>query len=201
MSYVGGHNNNGQLGDSSATDRNKPVETVADSYHPNINFTQITVGNYHTCGLDSNSELLCWGSRGYYRIANPSPLVIQLIQIYLRPNLRFYGKELATVSAGGQHTCAIRYDATTWCWGMGNYGQIGDGGQYSSGTMPKMVEFPNNLSAVSLSLGYMNTCAIVDNGEVYCWGRNDLGQLGIGKHNRPILSNTGSFRRQNRYCN
>ena len=54
-----GHNNNGQLGDSSATDRNKPVETVADSYHPNINFTQITVGDYHTCGLDSKSELLC----------------------------------------------------------------------------------------------------------------------------------------------
>ena len=64
--------------------------------------------------------------------------------------------------------------------GEWKYGQIGDGGLYPSGTMPKMVQFPDNLSAVSLSLGYMNTCAIVDNGEVYCWGRNDLGQLGVG---------------------
>ena len=126
--------------------------------------------------MDSDSELLCWGNEGYYRLGNGQSSGYTSYPSKYTSQSEVYGKQLATVSAGGEHTCAIRYDAQTWCWGMGNYGQIGDGTLHSSGIMPKIVEYPNNESAVSLSLGYSHTCAIVENGDVYCWGRNHIGQ-------------------------
>jgi len=91
-----------------------------------------------------------------------------------------YGQPLAALSVGGTHSCVIRMDSTTWCWGYGNYGQIGDGGVYASGTMPNQVQFENNLSAISISTGYFHSCAILSDNSMQCWGRNEQGQLGIG---------------------
>ncbi|WP_438031177.1 hypothetical protein [Sorangium sp. So ce233] len=31
------------------------------------------------------------------------------------------------MSGGGGHTCALRDDGSTWCWGWNPYGQVGDG--------------------------------------------------------------------------
>ncbi|MGY8670817.1 MAG: RCC1 domain-containing protein, partial [Candidatus Poseidoniales archaeon] len=168
-----------QLGTGSTTSYNYPYETNVDSYYPNLNFSSISTGDLHTCALDSDSELLCWGSRAQYRLGDNSASGTQNYPYKYTGDSEVYDKKLAMVSSGGEHTCAIRADATTWCWGLGNYGQTGDG-SINMGTQPKQVQFPNNLSATSLSLGYSSTCAIVDTDEIYCWGRNHAGQLGIG---------------------
>ena len=49
--------------------------------------------------------------------------------------------------------------------------------------------FPTNSSFISISTGLFHTCGIIDNNDLYCWGYNDQGQLGIGttgQTNYPI---------------
>ena len=61
---------------------------------------------------------------------------------------------LASVSAGGDHTCGIRPDRSILCWGGNSYGEA----------IPPSGEF------VSVSAGDEYTCALRPDGSVLCWG-------------------------------
>jgi alpha-tubulin suppressor-like RCC1 family protein len=160
---------------------NQPKSVYESQYS---NYSLITTGATHTCALDGDNELSCWGAKTYYKLGDTQASSYTSYPVTTVSNSEIYDQQLATVSAGGQHTCAIRIDATTWCWGYGNYGQIGDGNIYSGGTSQgaRRVTFEQNLSAVSISAGYSSTCAILQDGSVWCWGYNDQGQLGIGNY-------------------
>ncbi len=94
------------------------------------------------------------------------------------------------VSAGYYNTCALKNDGTVWCWGYNSSGQLGIGT-----TSVSMVYTPvqvvgiggtgtlTNISQISVGLGmssYGHTCALKNDGTVWCWGYNKYGQLGIG---------------------
>lgn len=84
-----------------------------------------------------------------------------------------------TVSAGGEHSCAIRTDGSLWCWGRNNYGQLGlkRSGPYA--VPPEQVGTKKDWRAVSA--GGASTCGVRGNGTLWCWGVNHRGQLGTGK--------------------
>jgi alpha-tubulin suppressor-like RCC1 family protein len=85
---------------------------------------------------------------------------------------------IATLSAGDIHTCAGMTDGSAYCWGYGNFGQLGDSVLYMSDPAPRRV---SGLSTVtSLSAGRFHTCAILANTTAACWGSNVSGQLGTG---------------------
>ncbi|HJK91441.1 MAG TPA: hypothetical protein RMG45_14320 [Polyangiaceae bacterium LLY-WYZ-15_(1-7)] len=81
------------------------------------------------------------------------------------------------VAAGRAHSCALRDDGI-WCWGGDGAGQLG---LSPSGdrTRPERVELPPRAWR-SVLAGAAHTCARDAAGAVWCWGRNDLGQLGQG---------------------
>ncbi|MEC7280337.1 MAG: hypothetical protein VXV98_09940, partial [Candidatus Thermoplasmatota archaeon] len=72
------------------------------------------------------------------------------------------------------------------CWGWDNYGQLGDGGgSHGSGTYTTSpsttpIDLGTGRTAVAVSAGERHTCAILDNGDVKCWGSDSFGQLGDG---------------------
>lgn len=71
-------------------------------------------------------------------------------------------------------TCAIVSEAL-YCWGLNNYGQLGDGTTGSRRT-PRVV--PGLEAGVTdVSIGYNHACAIKD-GRLFCWGLNNYGQVG-----------------------
>jgi alpha-tubulin suppressor-like RCC1 family protein len=80
----------------------------------------------------------------------------------------------ASVSAGDEHTCAIRDDHTAWCWGRNDAGQLGDG-TTEDRTSP--VQVATRTSLVAIAPGGRHTCALGEDGSVWCWGSNDNGQL------------------------
>ena len=85
-----------------------------------------------------------------------------------------------TGQAGKNHACGMRGDGqnnTIWCWGQGNYGQLGQG-NYVSGSDPLQAGADSDWTA--LSIGYEHNCGIRQGGSLWCWGRNNLGQLGDG---------------------
>ena len=75
------------------------------------------------------------------------------------------------------------------CWGLDSYGQLGDGGtshQYNTQlTAPSStpIDLGTGRTAVAVSAGAQHTCAILDNGDLKCWGRDYYGQLGDGGSN------------------
>jgi alpha-tubulin suppressor-like RCC1 family protein len=82
------------------------------------------------------------------------------------------------VSAGGQTSCETRTDATAWCWGRNNFGQLGDGTTVASST-PRQVAGRPGWAQVSTSGS--TTCGLRLDGTLWCWGLDNFGQLGIGR--------------------
>jgi len=91
------------------------------------------------------------------------------------------GGSWSSVSAGGQHTCALTPEGAAWCWGSNWYGQIGDGvsGLGNNRLVPTQVSDLTS-GATSVVAGYHHSCAIVSGGGALCWGSNESGQNGNG---------------------
>ncbi len=77
----------------------------------------------------------------------------------------------------GPHTCAVLVDATVWCWGYNDRGQLGDGSAFDRARPVAVLGLP---PARSVAAGFGFTCAATASGDAWCWGRNDHGQLGDG---------------------
>ena len=95
-----------------------------------------------------------------------------------------------TISSGGAHICAILDDSDLQCWGDNTFGQLGDGTTADRQVLTS-VGLDSARTAVSISSAQDHTCAVLDNGEIQCCGRNNIGQLGDGTNshsNSPELS-------------
>jgi alpha-tubulin suppressor-like RCC1 family protein len=94
------------------------------------------------------------------------------------------------LSAGGAHTCAVTQSGNVWCWGSNSYGQLGRGGgargpDGSIGLLPERVIGLSNVAAISAGMNH--TCAMRDDGQVFCWGSNMACQLGVDTHEEDPL--------------
>ena len=87
-----------------------------------------------------------------------------------------------TLTNGYEHSCLIQNDGNVSCWGGDNYGVgvLGNGVATYQTTPTQVSSFGNNRTAVSVSGGDYHTCAILNTGEVSCWGYGAFGALGNG---------------------
>ncbi|HPS31502.1 MAG TPA: hypothetical protein PLZ43_14700, partial [bacterium] len=85
------------------------------------------------------------------------------------------------IAAGNYHTCGIRTDDKLYCWGYNIIGQLGNG---TSGIISDMYIIPTKTGDDSWSAivaGGDHTCGIrKSDSKLYCWGRNDYGEIGDG---------------------
>ncbi|MDB4937013.1 MAG: regulator of chromosome condensation [Labilithrix sp.] len=151
---------------------------------------QIATQGMHVCALTKTGGVLCWGrnSRGQLgRGTNEDKADVPAAVTLPKP-----AKFIAT---GANHTCAILTDDTVWCWGAnstgngkssrpflprGQVGTLADGGLDDFAPTPrKVLGLPAGVTR-TLALGYAHTCALEQDGAVYCWGKNEHGQLGLG---------------------
>ncbi|HEX3235807.1 MAG TPA: hypothetical protein VHR41_16540 [Gemmatimonadales bacterium] len=92
------------------------------------------------------------------------------------------------VSAGGGHACGVTTDDRAYCWGLNEWGELGDGdtdpwngeicNTYPCSSRP--VAVAGVLRFNHVSAGDRHTCGITTDNKAYCWGRNFEGQLGTG---------------------
>ncbi|MCB9587698.1 MAG: hypothetical protein H6718_20010 [Polyangiaceae bacterium] len=81
-----------------------------------------------------------------------------------------------TLSAGADHTCALRGDGRVACWGRADHGELGNG---FHGSQLEPVPVRNfNVAVHSISSGGLHTCVLSMDGSVWCWGQSDQGQAG-----------------------
>jgi alpha-tubulin suppressor-like RCC1 family protein len=94
------------------------------------------------------------------------------------------------LAAGGAHNCAIRgVDRTLWCWGSPVYGQLGS--DVEATAVPEPVQVGTDEDFVDVVAGEAHTCARREQGQVLCFGRNSVLQLGDAtparRRSTPVL--------------
>lgn len=179
LAYCWGLNVNGQLGDSTRIDRLTPVPVYTFPY-PWVTaaiFASLSAGGHHTCG-EYNGWARCWGLNISGQLGGQYGDVF--VPEWLVPAQVWAPASSTLLSAGGHHTCGVMTGGNGYCWGNNSDGQLGIGpGSSRAWGYPRKVVAPG-LQLVAVSAGEAHTCGVTTRGEVYCWGRNDHGQLGDG---------------------
>lgn len=144
---------------------------------------QLSKGGIHRCALLASGNVKCWGRglKGELGYANTD--IIGDNELPSSVGYVNVGGSVTDIAAGSNHTCVVLDNGKVRCWGRGIRGALGYGNFNDIGDN----EHPANAgdidlggSAVSVRTGDDHSCALMDNGNVRCWGRNNFGQLGYG---------------------
>ena len=136
-------------------------------------FTALAAGGLHACALTADGAVWCWAYGAYGQLGNGS-----IAAAYDAP-VEVHGlPPVASISAGGNSTCALDRSGKVWCWGENGRGQLGVGTTLGSATPVQVHGL--GLAATAISVGYDHACAILSDASAMCWGANASGQLGDG---------------------
>ena len=96
-------------------------------------------------------------------------------------------RAVRSLSLGTKHTCVMFDNGKVGCWGRNGEGQMGVGttsdvgdGPGEMGTALRYVDLGTGRTATAIAAGSFHTCALLDTGQVRCWGLGAAGQLGQG---------------------
>ncbi len=178
--WAWGYNGNGQLGDDSYGNRATPVQVVGLT-----NVAAISAGNRFSMALKQDGTVWGWGHNYSGQLGNgiangekKTPVQTQNLS------------GVTAISAGFEHTLALKGDGTLWAWGRNAFGQLGIGSSVSKVSLPQQI---TALSSVTrCTAGTEHSLAVLSNGTVQAWGYNNWGQLGDGTNTNSNLPVTVS---------
>jgi alpha-tubulin suppressor-like RCC1 family protein len=208
VAYCWGLGTLGRLGNGSQATQFTPTLVSLGRTFKNISAGQTS------CAVSELSVSFCWGSNSDLQLGSPlasfdkcgaldcslTPLAVRSVS---GDTLRFSLVDVATF-----HTCGISSapstDRQAFCWGSGTLTPgtltpiylLGDAIFTSQEPIQVAPPLPSlqNLTFTSLSAGELHTCGVTTSGDLYCWGGNGRGQLGINSRTdqaRPTASVTG----------
>ena len=147
----------------------------------------VALGWYHTCALTSLGEVRCWGRNNYGQLGQGNTVQIGDDEAPSSiPAVNVGGSKVLAVTAGEWHTCVIVEGGKVRCWGRSNVGQLGLASTNTIGDNEQpwsVAEVPIGGPAKAIAAGRDHTCAVLEGGQVRCWGGNAGGQLGYGNVN------------------
>ena len=164
-----------QAGDVPAVPMGLPANTPA---------TALALGLNISCALYETGDVLCWGTASPGQLGQGTTEAIgdnELPSSY--PPIPLPEPAIA-ITAGDSHVCALLETQEVHCWGLNSNGQLGYGNtelvgddEVAGSVDPVLFDGPVR----QVDAGGNHTCAIMQNtNEMYCWGYNGNGQLGLG---------------------
>lgn len=169
-----GLNDDGQLGVGDILLRSTPSATAVEFTGGRFAVTLDATDN-QTCATLDDGAVACWGWNLFGQIG----LGHKVSQLTPQEPELGTTADAIDVQCGWGHTCALFDDGTIKCWGYNGNGQLGLGNTTNQLT-PTTIANLDGADAVEITTGGYHSCAIVDDGDVRCWGLNGEGQLGLG---------------------
>lgn len=172
-----GDNEAGQVGEDALLVSQTPTPKIVSTL---TSVSAITAGYLHTCALLPGGTVKCWGQGGFGELGNgqtydsSAPVAVSSLTGVLE------------ISAhASNHTCALTAAHGVKCWGLAEYGQLGDSRTLTANDVAATpVDVSGLSSGVSaITVGAVHSCALLTAGSIKCWGNNDSGQLGDGTVN------------------
>jgi len=175
--WAWGRNHHGQLGDGTTENRLAPVQVAGLS-----NVRSVAAGGAHSLAILEDGSVWAWGRNTSFEAGDES-------QEDLHTPTQVPGLAGArSIAAGNFFSIAALEDGSVWTWGSNAGGQLGVVMSDIRMSMPVRIEA---LSGVrSVAAGEIFALALLEDGTVWGWGRNQSGQVGSGdstvQHDRPV---------------
>jgi alpha-tubulin suppressor-like RCC1 family protein len=186
--YCWGANALGQAGVVGGRDQTKPVKLASEA------FVDVCAGERHSCALRADGSTFCWGSNAHGELGL-GDLDQRDVPTALDP------RRFVALACGGFNTCALAPRGELWCWGDNSEGKLGQNdpfmgqvGSLALSSSPIPVQTDVRFAKVSVGQGHV--CALSEQGKLYCWGRNNYGQLGVSTQDeqtrtpQPVVGET-----------
>ncbi|XP_056639507.1 RCC1 domain-containing protein 1 [Diorhabda sublineata] len=96
--------------------------------------------------------------------------------------LNFHCNRICDIKSGKEHCLLLDEEGNVYSMGAGSRGQLGHGKlDYESN--PLLIEALAGIKIKKIATGGWHSCAVSQDGDLYVWGWNSNGQLGLGKKN------------------
>ena len=178
FAYAWGANASGQLGLGDTTPRSSPVIIAGGpSTWASVSGSAGGTGGPFAVGIAQDGTGYAWGNNTHGQLGDGTTVSKS------SPVLIAGGLKWRLLRAGGDTVVGITVDGIAYAWGRNESGQIGDGTVVSKSS-PVLIAGPNIFRQISVgiatgsNLGYM--IGVNVKGELYGWGSNANGQLGLG---------------------
>jgi alpha-tubulin suppressor-like RCC1 family protein len=188
--FCWGANHAGQLGTGAAGPdafSTTPLRARSDRA-----FVTVSAGERHTCALAEDGSAHCWGENSWAQAGAGTgevcPVNNLVLPCTLTPTPTAGDLRFRAIAAGGQHTCALAIDGSTYCWGFGGSGQLGVDPDSAAQPCPfredsrsctlHPVRVSTELPFASITAGGSHNCGFLADGQAHCWGGHLIGQLG-----------------------
>jgi alpha-tubulin suppressor-like RCC1 family protein len=181
QSWCWGKNNSNNVG-------KVPIKRLAPQpiFHQ-LDFVQMSMGFFRTCGLTSQGKAYCWGSNNenglgphdtfFSDFYTPYPVEIELEESVQQIQIRYAP---GTCLVEYPYGCALLETGKIKCWGSNYSADLGDDDSLTaSGTA---IEIDHDTPFVSFSAGGNHVCGINENTETWCWEWNSLPSKVPGDH-------------------
>jgi alpha-tubulin suppressor-like RCC1 family protein len=151
---------------------------------------EMALGEEHSCILNSSTGIFCWGSNSAGQIGRAlDPGITPKVDITTATSGILAGA--SSLVAGANFNCAIKAP-DIWCWGDNSGGKLGVENNATQVTSPSRVN-GFAVTSGSLTAGKDHLCftglkAGSSSTETYCWGVNDMGQVGTGSSASVVIS-------------
>jgi RHS repeat-associated protein len=168
--WTAGDNSVGELGSGNFTSVTTPVQALGLT-----GCVAVSSGYYHVLALKGNGSVWSWGYNNYGQLGSGNGGINYSIPAQVTGL-----SGIVSVAGGGFHSLALKNDGSVWSWGYNAVGQLGDW-TTTDRAMPVQVQgLPANI--VAIAAGAYHSLALDSGGNLYGWGYNNEGELGLGNN-------------------
>ncbi|XP_053673272.1 probable E3 ubiquitin-protein ligase HERC4 [Anopheles nili] len=177
--YCWGNTAHGELGLGGIEEEQVMVPRKMD-WSRAVEVTQAACGTSHTLLLTREGKMYACGNNDHGQLGHGSDSLPnkrpRMSRFKLLTSLENY--IITNVSCGVAHSLALTNWGHVFSFGSNTVGQLGH--DTENGSVPRMVKTIGTKHVVQISSGQYHCLVLTNSGELYAWGSNSYGQLGIG---------------------